>query len=364
MKSKTLLSFICVLATVGVLLSACATATQPAATVAPTIAPTAAAEPTPAAKQPTELKVGVILQTPVDSPFHASFLESLKKAQAGKPHGLNITYDLTEGVAYADADRVLRQYADTGKYQIMWCNSSYVDAVGKVMADYPEILWIVTGGGNRALGGNMYWLDLYNHEPAYLAGIIAGKMTKSDVLGVVAAFPYTNVTVPVNGFISGAKSVNPDVKVKVAFLGSWYDPPKAKESATAQIATGADFIFAERFGVFDAAAEAGIYAFGNQTDQWELKPEVVLTSALMKFDGGLGYIIDRWWEHATTGAPYNAPQEMIYFTMKDGGSDLAPFHGHEKDIPQDVLALVEDTKAKILSGELEIPWIEEPPAGE
>ena len=323
-----------------------------------TAAPAAAQ---PVAENPTELNIAAIFISPVEEPWNTSWLQTIDRLKAEKPHGLTINLDYTENVAPPDAERVLRQYAETGKYQIIWAHSAFGDAVKVLKDEYPDILWAYSGSGNEPLGGNAYWTDVFVHEPAYLAGIIAGKMTKSNVIGAVAAFPYPNVNLPLNAYIAGAKSVNPDVEAKVTFIESWFDPPKAKESALAQIAAGADFIYAERFGPFEAAREKGVLAFGHFVDQNSVTPEVVVTSALALWDPATKTVIDAWWDHVTQGKPYDAPTERIVFTMKDGGSDLAPYHNFADQLPKDVIEAVEKAKAEIMAGTLEVPFNEAAP---
>jgi basic membrane protein A len=177
----------------------------------------------------------------------------------------------------------------------------------------------------------------------------------------VAAFPFPNVNLPLNGYIEGAKSVNGDVVAKATYIESWFDPPKAKESATAQISAGADFIYAERFGPFEAVTEkAGTYAFGHFVDQSSLAPQVVVTSAIAKWDPSILQAIDGWWAHEAEGAAYSAPTDRIVFLMKDGGSDLAPFHDLDSVIPQEVKDAVEKAKADIMSGALTVTMNEAP----
>jgi basic membrane lipoprotein Med (substrate-binding protein (PBP1-ABC) superfamily) len=344
----------------GLLLTACGQAAPPAAEPAPTEPPAAeeaAVEEPAAAEAPTELKIALILDTAIESPWNTAFLQALERLQAEKPHGLTISYDLTESVAQPDHERVLREYANSGEYPIIWAHSAFSDAVGLLKDEYPELLWVVTGAGNSPdpVGGNVYWLDAYTHEPAYLMGIIAGMMTESNIIGAVAAFPFPNVNIGLNAFVAGAKSVNPEVEAKVTYIESWFDPPKAKESAEAQIAAGADFIYAERFGVFDAAAEKGILAFGNQVDQHDVAPEVVVTSAAIRFDPAAKFIIDEWWNYETQGTPYDAPQKPIIFFMKEGGSEIAPYYEFEDKLPPEVLEAVEKAQAEIMAGTLEVP---------
>ena len=107
--------------------------------------------------------------------------------------------------------------------------------------------------------------------------MLAGGLTQSNVIGVVGGLPVPEVNRIVNAFIAGAEAVNPDVDVKTTFINSWFDPAAAKEAALAQIDAGADVLFAERFGVIEAAAENGLYSFGNMSDQKELAPESVVS---------------------------------------------------------------------------------------
>ena len=103
--------------------------------------------------------------------------------------------------------------------------------------------------------------------------MLAGGLTESNVIGVVGGLPVPEVNRIVNAFIAGAESVNPEVDVKTTFINSWFDPAAAKEAALAQIDAGADVLFAERFGVIEAAAENGLCSFGNMSDQKDLAPE-------------------------------------------------------------------------------------------
>jgi basic membrane protein A and related proteins len=335
------------------LLSACSSA------AAPTQAPPTAAS---TAKTPTTLNVAAIFETTVDQPWVTSWLQTMDRLKAAKPHGLTITVDYSENVAPPDAVRVLRQYAQSGKYQVIWAHSSYSDSVGQLRSEFPDIAWVVSGSGNNPLGGNVFWVDVFLHEPSYLMGIIAGKMTKSNIVGAVASFPFPNVTVPVNAFIAGAKSVNPKVQSRVTYIQSWFDPTKGKEAATAQIAAGADMIFAERFGPFEAAkAKTGVLAFGHFVDQNSVAPDVVVTSDVARWDANAQYVIDAWWRHVTEGTPYTAPASRIQFSMKDGGSDIAPFYGFSDKLPKDVLDAVAKAKADILAGKLVVPYDESDP---
>jgi basic membrane protein A len=317
-----------------------------------------AEQPTPESEGPTELNIAAIFSSAVEQPWCTAFIQMIERLQAEKPHGLTINLDYTENVAPPDAERVLQQYADTGKYQILWAHSAYYDAVSALKDQYPNYLWVGAGSGYEPMGDNAYRVDVYLHEPAYLMGIIAGKMTKTNIIGAVAAYPFANVNLPVNAFIAGAKSVNPNVEVKLSFIESWFDPPKAKESAAAQIAAGADFIYAERFGPFEACREGGVLCFGHFVDQQSLAPDVVVASPVALWDPAGRYIIDTWWDHVTNGTPYDAPGDRVVYFMKDGGSELSAIGDM---VPADIKAEVEQAQADIMSGKLEVPFNEAPP---
>lgn len=356
-KKFRIISFLIVLA---ILLAACAPA---AATVAPMPAQTeAASQATESAAAtevktvPTTLKIAVLNPTAKEQPWNTALLQALDRVIAAKPHGLTISYTFQERIANTDGVRVMGELAESGEYGIIWAHDAYPDGISVMGPKYPDIAWVGAGSGYDPMGQNMYWVNMDVHEAAYLTGVLSAKMSKTNILGAVAAYPYPNVNEPVNAFIAGAKSVNPDIKVKMNYISAWYDPAKGKEAALSEIAAGADVIYAERFGPFEAAKEKGVYALGHLTDQNELAPDTVLTSSMVKWDTCINAVIDAWWEHTVNGTAYNAPTDKaMVFSMKDGGSDIAPFHGLDANIPQDVKDLIAKTRADIISGTLVIP---------
>ena len=313
------------------------------------------------AAAPSVVNIAVLLSSPKEEPYNTALIQSLERMKAEKPEGIDLQWTITENVAPSDSERVLRSVAESGKYDIIWAHSSsFVAADAALVDDFPNILWVFAGAAHKNRGGNFYHVVTYPHEPAYLAGIIAGMMTKNDTIGAVAAFPFADVNVQVNGFVEGAKSVNPNLKVKMTYIESWYDPTKAKEAALAQIASGADYIYAERFGPFDACKEKEVFSFGQYVDQNDLAPTVVVTSAMANWDPTIKLVVKDWLAHASNGTPYNAPKEDVIFFMKDGGAELAPFHSFETELPKKVLSAVDAAKKDIMSGKLTVPIIEGP----
>ncbi len=313
-----------------------------------------------AAEEPKEVKIVFFNQSPLEEPWNTSMVQSIERVMADPPHGLKISYKYAENVLTPDAERVMREYATIGAFDIIWANGVYTDAAAAISSSFPETMVVGTGSGFApAEGTNFFWGQTYTHEPAYLLGVIAGLMTKSNIVGVVAGYPYPNVNGPVNGYIAGVKSVNPDAQVKVTYIESWYDPAKAKESAIAQYATGADYIFAERLGVFEAANESGKFAFGNYVDQNSLAPKAVVSSTVMMWDEVIREVINQWYDAKVAGKPLSAPGSEISFMMKDGGGDIAPYHDFAETLPKDVVDKVAEIRQQILDGEIEVPLIPE-----
>ena len=198
---------------------------------------------------------------------------------------LGIEYKWAESVPSADYARVLREFARDGYKMITGDAFAAEDITRRVAKEFPDVAFVF-GSGQGPAEPNFSVYDNWIHEPAYLSGIIAGKMTKSNIIGSVAAMDIPEVARLVNAFCTGAKEVNPAVKCKVTFIGSFFDPPKAKEAALAQIAAGVDVIYAERFGVIEAAQEKGILAISNMSDQ------AVARARHRHHRPGLGHVAD------------------------------------------------------------------------
>ena len=192
---------------------------------------------------------------------------------------------------------------------------------------------------------NFAVFDNYIQDASYLSGIIAGAMTKTGNIGMVGGFPIPEVNRLMHAFMAGAREVKPDIKFQVAFIGSWFDPPKAKETAFAQIDAGADLLYAERFGVSDAAKERSLLAVGNVIDTQADYPETVVASALWHFEPTLDTAISKVREGAFKAEDYG-----VYSFMKEGGCSLAPLGTFEGKIPEDTMKLVAEREAAIKDG--------------
>ncbi len=286
------------------------------------------------------LKVAAVFETPIEEPWVNQIHVALLKAKAE----LGIEYTWSESVKSADFARVMRDYAESCYGLIMGDSFGAERIARRVARDYPKIAFVF-GSGIGPAEPNFGVFDNWIHEPAFLSGMIAGKLTKSNIIGVVAAMPIPEVNRLSNAFCGGAKEVNEAVKCKFSFIGSFFDPPKAKEAALAQIEAGVDVIYAERFGVIEAASEKGIVAISNMSDQSSLGPDTVVT----------GPVWDMWptVKYAVTmvkSGVFTAQDLGGFSYMVKGGSYLAPYHKWEKKLPADVKKMVADRTKEILDG--------------
>ena len=307
------------------------------------------------ADAPTTLKMAAILSVGGEEPWDGTFLAAWENARKNNPHGLEINEpEFTAGLWGDEAGAAARVYAKKG-YDIVWLHSSYSDQVKKIQNKFPETLFVVSGSGNEGLGKNQYWMYHRDHEGAYLQGIVAGMTTKSNILGIVGTFPADDVWDLINGFFFGAQSVNSNIKKKVTFIESWWDPPKARESSNAQIAAGADNILMVATA-FEACREHGIKCHGAYTNWIPTAPDVINSSFMISWIPHVDWVIDEWYQAKTNATPFAGNTEKRWFLMKDGAIDVAI----SDNLPADVKAKVAEAKSKIMSGELVVPVITDP----
>jgi basic membrane protein A and related proteins len=300
------------------------------------------AKPTAAPAAATKLLFYGAYATPIEEPWDGVIHQALKKAaDEGK-----IAYEYQDNIGYSgDMERVLRQIAEQKKPAAIFGDGfGNEEAVRRVAKDFPDIAFAF-GSGGGPMEPNFAVFDNWIHEPAYLCGMLAGGLTKSNIIGVVGAMPIPEVNRIVNAFKAGVKEINPNAKVKFSFINSFFDPAAAKEAALAQINTGADVLFAERFGVIEAAQSKGLYAFGNMSDQNSLAPDLVVSGPVWNMTPTVEYVIKQVQAKTFTA------QDLKDFSMAGkGGATLAPYHGLESKLPADLLAKVKDKEAQIKGG--------------
>jgi basic membrane lipoprotein Med (substrate-binding protein (PBP1-ABC) superfamily) len=304
--------------------------------------------------QDKKLKVAAIFATPTEEPWVHQIHVALQRAEKE----LGIEYKWSEKVQTADFSRVMREYAQGG-YQLVLGDAFAAERESRRTAkQFPKVAFLFGSGAGPA-EPNFAVFDNWIHEPAYLSGLIAGKMTKSGTIGAVAAMGIPEVNRLVNAFFAGAREVNPDIKRKVAFIGSFFDPPKAKEAAIAQIDAGVDVIYAERFGVIEAAVERKILAISNMSDQSNLGPDTVITGPVWDMYPTVEHAIK-----LVKAGVFTAQDYGDFSRMAKGGSFLAPYHKFDKTLPADVKELVEKKKAEILDGNFRVNVDENTPVSD
>jgi len=282
------------------------------------------------------------------SPFEQQWVSRLHKAlKAAEARG-EIEYKATENVTNADFERVMREYATGGNQLIIGDVFGVEAAARKVAKDFPKTSFLV-GSSGKPQAPNLSVFDNYIQEPAYLSGMVAGSMSKSNKIGMVGGFPIPEVNRLMNAFMAGAKETNPKVEFTVSFINSWFDPPKAKEAAFAMIDKGADVLYAERFGVSDAAKEKGKFAIGNVINTQAQYPDTVIASALWNFEPSADRAIKLVKEGKFAAEDYGP-----YSMMKHKGSELAPLGTFEKKVPADIVAKVKAKEADIVAGKFTV----------
>ena len=234
---------------------------------------------------------------------------------------------------------------DQGCTIVIGTSFGFMDALDELAGEYPDVTFLHFSGNkmNDTNFGNYFGAM---EEPRYLSGMIAGMMTKTNKLGYVAAFPYTEVHIGINAFTLGAQSVNPDVEVKVVYTNSWGDPAGEKAAAESLLAQDCDIItqHADSAGPQLAAESAGKLAIGYNLDNSEIVPGAFLTAPVWHHDKYLVPTIEKI--IAGTYVP-----ESYYGTMKDGYIGLAPMTDL---VPQDVQDKVNEVAAKMEAGEFPV----------
>ncbi|ANT59523.1 ABC transporter substrate-binding protein [Salipiger sp. CCB-MM3] len=277
-------------------------------------------------------------------------------AEAAKEAGL-ISYSFSENTANTDYPRVMREYAESGAQLIIGEIFGVEQEAREVVLDYPETAFLM---GSSFMPDedypNLGVFDNYIQDASYLSGIIAGAMSESGNIGMVGGFPIPEVNRLMHAFMAGVKEVKPEATFQVSFIGSWFDPPKAKETAFAMIESGADMLYAERFGVSDAAQEKGVLAIGNVIDTQADYPETVVASALWDFGPTLAAALAK-----VGDGSFSAENYGIYSFMKEGGCSLAPLGTFEGNVPQEALDLVAEKEAAIKDGSFTVEINDEEP---
>ncbi|WP_430476051.1 BMP family ABC transporter substrate-binding protein [Thalassospira lucentensis] len=292
------------------------------------------------AAQAEDAKVGFVYVGPIGDhgwSYRHDIGRQAIEAELGDAVSTSFVESVPEG---ADAERVIRQLAQTGHNLIFTTSFGYMNPTNKVAKQFPDVKFEHATGFTRADNVSTYAARFY--QGRYVAGVIAGKMTKSNVVGYVGSFPIPEVVRGINAFMMGAWSVNPDVKVKIVWANTWYDPGKEGDAAKALIDQGADIMVqhTDSPAPLQVAENRGVLGFGQASDMIKFAPKAQLTAIVDNWDkyyvARAKAVIDGTWESTDT-----------WGGIDSGMVEMAPY----TNMPDDVKALAEETAAKIASGE-------------
>ena len=292
--------------------------------------------------QGAKIKVAGLHASPVENAWNSRLHEAML---AASKEG-TIDYVFSEGVAGTDYPRAMREYAEQGIQLVVGESYAAETEARQVAADYPKTSFLMGSSGAPATP-NFGTFGTWNHEAAYLTGMLAGSMSKTGKFGSVGAIPIPEVNNLINAFRSGVKETRPDAKFLIGFIGTFFDPPKAKESALAQIDSGADILFGERIGTADAAKEKGVLSIGSLLDFTPRYPKTVFANAVWYFrpilDGALADI--------KAGKPTGQDYSPFSF-MKMGGNDIVFDTGL---VPAAAVGPMEEKRKAIKAGSFKVP---------
>lgn len=322
-------------------LAACSKSEPPAPAPAPA-EPTAAAPAAAPAAEP--LKIGFAYVGPVGDGGWTFAHDNGRKA-VEKEFGTQVVTTFVENVPEsADAERVMRDLVGQGNKLIFGTTFGYMEPMLKVAADHKDVKFEHATGYKTA--ENLRTYDSRTYEGAYMAGVIAGAMTKSNTLGVVGSVPIPEVVRNINSFTLGAQSVNPKIKTRVVWVGEWHSPPKETEAATALINGGADILFqnTDSSAVLQTAEKMGKRAFGWDSDMTAYGPKAHLGSAIINW--APYYIkatrdaLEGKWE---TG--------QVWWGVKEGAIDMVSVAA---DVPEETKKKVDEIREGLKAGTFNI----------
>lgn len=319
-------------------LAACSPESKPPAAAASEAASSASAAASAAGKEPLKIAF-VYIDSVGDAGWTFSHDTARKalEAEFGDKIQTSIVDKVPEG---ADAERVVRDLATQGNGLIIGTSFGYMEPMMKVAKEFPNIKFEHATGYKRS--DNMATYDVRTYEGAYMAGVVAGKMTKNNTLGIVASVPIPEVLRNINSFTLGAQSSNPAIKTKVVWVNQWFDPPKETEAATALINGGADVLFqnTNSTAVLQTAEKMGKRGFGWDSDMTKYGPKAHIASAVINW--GPYYVktvrdvLDGKWQPIQS-----------WWGVKEGAIDLV---GVASDVPQDAKDKLASVKAGLKNG--------------
>ena len=290
----------------------------------------------------SKLKVGFVYSGPV-ADVGWTYQHDLGRKMVEQTYGSQVETVFVEKVPESpDADRVIRQLADDGCKLIFTTSFGFMDPTIRVAADYPAVAFEHCSGYKRAKNVGIYQTRFY--EGAYLIGLIAGRMSKTNTLGYVAPFPIPEVIRNLSAFVTGARAANPNIGAKVVWINSWYDPARERDAAQALIDQGADMLYqnTDSPAAVQLAEAKGLHAFGQDSDMARFGPHAQLSANTLNWGvyyvKKVGDVLAARWQ-----------AEDTKWGMKEG---IVQVVAPSAQVPKDVAALFEQKKAALLAGRL------------
>lgn len=310
-----------------------------AAVVAPALL---LATPAMSAEAQEPLKIGFVYVSPIGEAgwtWQQDIGRKQMEAALGDKIKTQYVEDVPEG---ADAERVIRDLAQQGNKLIFTTSFGYMNPTIKVAKQFPDVKFVHSTGYKTA--PNVATTNSRFYEARYLAGIVAGKMTKSNVAGYVGAFPIPEVLQGINAFTRGMRSVNPDAEVRVIWVNSWFDPGKERDAALALMGQGADVVthHTDSTATVQAAEEKGQYAVAYHSDMSKFGPKAQLAA-----------VTHHWGDYFTKEAT-----DVLNGTWKSdstwGGikAGMASLEGFGPAVSDEIKQLVAEKQAEIIAGTL------------
>jgi simple sugar transport system substrate-binding protein len=287
-----------------------------------------------------KLKIGFIYVGPVGD-YGWSHQHDVGRKAIEKAFGDKVETTYVESVPEADSERAIEQLARTGHGLVFTTSFGFMEPTLKVAKKYPNVKFEHATGFKRA--PNLATYAAKFHEGRYIIGQIAAKMSKSGTIGYVGAFPIPEVVAGINSYFLGAQSVNPNIKIKVVWANSWYDPAKEADAAKALLDQGVDVIaqHTDSPAPLQAAEARGKFGFGQASDMEQFAPKAQLTA-----------IVDNWSDYyvARTKAVLDGTwkSEDTWGGLAAHMVVMSPY----KNMPDDVKKMAEETEAAIKSGKL------------
>lgn len=303
-----------------------------------------------------KVKIGMITDVGGinDESFNQSSWEGLQNVQ--KELGEDkVEVKVLESRQDADYDSNIDQFIDQEMDLIIGVGYKLEKAIGKAAEAYPEQQFAIVDFAYEKQPENVTSLLFEDNASAYLTGLIAGKMTKTDKVGFIGGMEGVVISKFENGFKAGVKDANPNAKVSVQYANSFTDQALGKSIANQMIKNGVDVVFpaagAVGIGAIEAVKENDKMAIGVDRDQNSLAPDHVITSAMKNIDVAVGNLAKSF-----VDGSYK-PGEVIIGSLATGGVGIAPTS--DKNVPADVLEYVESKTKEIVDGKIKVPATEE-----